>query len=186
MSNPIVKAAFVTEDGTVFSTKQEALDYVRKPKIKAALMQFATNEELADWLNANSDEISSCFETGTIKRVSKRDRKNLEAALNAAITADGTEFLKEHKETILDSFRWPSVKRLTEEEKAAAINTNVMAVTENNAELTAWIVENKAKIMDAFDAGIVKQEIPESAKNGLAEYRARKAAEKAAKEAAAA
>jgi dsDNA-binding SOS-regulon protein len=175
-----IQAGYMAE-GKFFATKKEADDYIRKPKVTAALMEFATNQEVAEWLYTNSDDVSDCFETNNIKRVTKKERKTLEAALDAATSAEGTEFLKEHKETILTSFRWPSVKRLNDDEKIALINSNVMNLTENNQELTAWIIENKDKILDAFDAGVEKQKIPESALSGLAAYRERKAAEKAAK-----
>jgi len=184
MSNSIVRAAFVTEDGTVFSTRQEAIDHVRKPKIKAALMLLTPSEELADWLNNNSEDVAACFETSTVRRVSKKEKKILEDALNNLADVEGAEFLYNNREAVFESFRWPSVKRLTAEEKETAARNNVMGLTEGDQALTDWILENKDKILDAFEAGVVKQELPEKTRNALEEYRAKRAAEKAAKEAA--
>ena len=59
-----VKQAFII-DGKIFDTKAEALDYVRRPKIKAALFPLTMDEELTEWLINNQDAVSDSFERNT-------------------------------------------------------------------------------------------------------------------------
>jgi hypothetical protein len=183
-----LRQGFMTPDGKVFDTKAEAMDYLRKPQKEAALNKLnGNNAELTDWLLENEEAIDSTFESTKIRRVSKSEKKQLEKALEAVEKAGDKAFafLIDNKEAIADSFRWPSVKRGTEEEQAATIRAGFMALTGDNAELVDWIVENKAGILEAYQAGVVKREVNPKAQNALAEYRAKRAAEKAAKEQAA-
>jgi hypothetical protein len=58
----------------------------------------------------------------------------------------------------------------------------LIAASEGNEELAEWIIKNKDKVLDAYQAGVVKREINPAAAEALAAYRAKKAAEKAAAE----
>jgi len=124
------------------------------------------------------------FETGTIRRVTKSDhnklRKSLEA-LKEHSDEHKLNFLIENSDAILDSFRWPSVKRMDDTEKAVVARNTLLAATDNNEQLVDWILGNKDMILSAYEAGIEKRQINEKAANALAEYRAKKAAEKAEK-----
>ena len=174
-----VKQAFII-DGKIFDTKAEALDYVRRPKIKAALFPLTKDEELTEWLINNQDAVSDSFETGTIRRVSKGDKAKLEKALNAIENVSGAEFVYENRQAVMDSFRWPTQKRLNDEEKNEAIRTALSAIPETNEQLVQWIMDNRAEVLAAYEAGIEKRPPSEKAMDALAAYRARKAAEKAA------
>jgi len=188
MSTPELKQCFTTPDGQVFDTKAEAMDHLRQPKIKEALMSLTdNNEDLCDWLIENMDTVTDAFDTGSIKRVTKNEKKLLIKSLEAVI-ADGNpafKFIIENSEAIVDSFRWPTVKRMTDEEKAVAAKNSMVAASDGNEELADWVLENKDAVLEAFDAGKVKRQVSEKAKKALEEYRAKQAAEKekAAKEA---
>jgi hypothetical protein len=185
-----IQQAFVI-DGKVFATKAEAMDYVRKPQIKAAMNKVTQNDaELTEWLVEHQEQVEMAFETGTIKRVTKSEAKKLADALDhvAAVLEHDKKaaFVVDNIGAIKDSFRWPSVKRMDEAEKATAARNTLAAASEGNEELAEWILANKDAILEAYSAGTVKREISPKATEGLAAYRAKMAAEKAAKEAAAA
>lgn len=185
MSN--IEKAFVI-DGQIFATKAEAEAYIRKPKVLAALKVVTGGDATAAaWLQENQDDIESAFDTGTIRRVSKADARKLAQALKEVLESSLTaQFIRDNHEEIASSFRWPSVKRMTEEEKAVAARNSLIAIDGSGEELAAWIIANQNQILEAFKAGIVKREVSAKAQEALAKYRAEKAAEKAAAEAAAA
>lgn len=178
-----LQQAFVTPDGKVFNTKKEAQDYLRRPKIAEALKAVTNdNAELTEWLLNNQETVEMAFETGTIRRVTKSESKKLAAALEALKAIDNPKvaFLQENAGAILDSFRWPSVKRMSDEEKATAARNSLVAASEGNEELANWILANKDAILAAFEAGVEKRAVNPKAQEALAAYRAKKAAEKAA------
>ena len=182
-----LKTGYQTPDGKLFDTKAEAMDYMRKPQIVAALNKLnGNNAELTDWLHANQEAIETTFESTKIRRVTKSEKKQLDKAL-AAIAAAGDKafaFVTDNLAAVSESFRWPSVKRGTEEEQAATIRAGFMALTSENVELVDWIIGNKDALLEAFQAGVIKREVNPKAADALAAYRAKKAAEKAEKEAA--
>lgn len=186
-SQQILKAGYQTPDGKIFDTKSEAMDYLRKPQIEAALNKLnGNNAELTGWLYENQEAIETTFESTKIRRVTKSEKKQLDKAL-AAIVASGDKafsFVIDNFQAVSDSFRWPSVKRGTEEEQAATVRAGFMALTTENVELVDWIIGNKDALLEAFQAGVIKREVNPKAQEALAEYRAKKAAEKAAAEAA--
>lgn len=181
-----IERAFVV-DGQIFATQEAAQAYIRKPKILEALNKLTENNTaLSEWLLAQQETIEMAFEVGTLRRVSKAEHKKLADNLAYLVENHGNDkklaFLVEHANVIKDVFRWPTVKRLTEAEKATAARNTLMAANENNEELTTWIVANKEAILAAYDAGIEKREVPQSANAGLAEYRAEMARRKTIKE----
>jgi hypothetical protein len=187
-----IRQAYVTDDGTIFPTKAEAVAYERKPKILAALMvATANNNDLSVWLMDNDEQVLAAFDAGTIRRVTKSDRKKLKIAIDhliaqqteATVAEPKLSFLVEHGLDIIDTFRFPTVKRMSEEEKANAAHNTLMLASDNNEGLVDWVVANEAAILAAFDAGKVKREVSPKATAALAEYRNKKAAEKAEKEA---
>lgn len=179
-----LRQVFTTPDGKTFETKAEALDYLRKPKIKTALTAVTGgNAELTEWLLANQEKVEVAFETGTIRRVTKSEHGKLAKALEALKEIQGNSkiaFLQENAGAILDSFRWPSVKRMDEAEKATAARNTLVAASEGNEKLAEWILAHKDSILAAYEAGIEKKQINPKAQEALAAYRAKKAAEKAA------
>jgi dsDNA-binding SOS-regulon protein len=184
----VLKQVFKTPCGAQFDTKAEALDFLRKPKVMGALVALtAGNEELADFLFEQREGLAAAFETGIIRRVSKSEYNKLDKALEALAKIEdmpALKFLQEHAVVVRESFRWPTVKRLSPEEKAEAAKAQIITLTEGNAELADWIVENKDGLLEAFEAGKEKRQVSDKAQTALAEYRAKKAAEKAAAEAA--
>lgn len=171
-----------------FESKAEAADYLRRPKVLEALNKLTEgNAELNTWLFDNRESVEMAFETGTIKRVTKQEAKKLGEALDyIANTLAGDKkaaFVVENVAAIKDSFRWPTVKRMTDEEKATAARNSLVATTGGQEELAVWILANKEGILEAFQAGVVKRVMPQSTLDNLAAWRAKQAAEKAAKEA---
>ena len=171
-----------------FESKAEAADYLRRPKVLEALNKLTEgNAELNTWLFDNRESVEMAFETGTIKRVTKQEAKKLGEALNyIANTLAGDKkaaFVVENVAVIKDSFRWPTVKRMTDEEKATAARNSLVATTGGQEDLAVWILANKDAILEAFQAGVVKRVMPQSTLDNLAAWRAKQAAEKAAKEA---
>jgi hypothetical protein len=182
----VIQSGFIV-DGKVFSTKAEAMNYIRRPKIKAALMELTKNNEaLSDFLLDNQDEVEGALDTGTVRRVTKVERNNLAKAISHALTIGAGDkklaFLEENQDAIIESFRWPSVKRLLGEDKTAA-QVEALTTLSDNPELAAWVVANQEAVLESFKAGVEKREVNPAAAEGLAAYRAKKAAEKAAKEA---
>jgi len=180
-----IQQAFVV-NGQIFNTKADAERAIRQPLVLAELDKLTKSPELSKFLEANEDSIEAIFDTGTIRRVTKAEHNKLEKAVAALKLVEGKEiaFLRDNAEAVLESFRWPAQKRLKPEEKAAEVQSKLMDATEQNAELTAWIIANQAALMQAYKAGVVKREVPESAKAGLAAFQAKRKAEKEAEEAA--
>jgi hypothetical protein len=167
----------------VFDTKAEATDFLRLPKVKEAFEKLTDNNEiLVAWLMENEDNVMDAFETGSIKRVTKADRKKLSKALDSLSADDKTvAFLVENKAEILSSFRWPSVKRLSPEERAVAITEALTALTGGNEGLVAWLATNEEAIGLAYEAGKITREVNPKAMAALAAMREKKQAEKAAR-----
>ncbi|MDB4575383.1 hypothetical protein N9112_00305 [bacterium] len=183
MSN--VKTAFLAEDGTVFETKSAAEEHNRRDTVKAALMTLTeANTELSDWLLEQKNAVLEAFSTGKVKMVKKAERNALRKQLEKVVKemGDDVPFIKEHIETIVESFKFKS-KRITGEDRDAAILEQLTALTDN-AELASWIQTKQPSVEEAYKAGIVKRQVSPKATEALAAYRAKKAAEKAAKEAA--
>lgn len=177
-----LKRVVVTPDGKQFDTVKEAQDYLRRPKIKAELLKITDgNEQLVDWLVENQEAVEVAFEAGTIRRVTKVEYNKLKKSLDAIKESDNPKFkfVQEHADAIFDSFRWPSVKRMTDEEKSTAARNSIIAVSENE-KLADWIIANKDAVLKAFEAGIEKREVNPKAQEALKAYRERKAAEKQA------
>lgn len=178
-----LKQVFTTPDGKMFDTKQEAMNYLRRPKIEAALNALTkNNKELVNWLIEKQETVEVAFETGTIRRVTKVEHNKLSKALDHLKTLSDNKlaFLQENAGAILDSFRWPSVKRMDDAEKATAARNTLVAASEGNEELAGWILSNKDAILAAYEAGVEKKQVNPKAQEALAAYRAKKAAEKAA------
>lgn len=175
-------------EGIAFDSKAEAMEYARKPHIVKALAEISgCNAELANWLHERREEIAEAFEFGTIRRVSKSDYKKIDASFEALAKVEGIkelQFLQDNAAQFRDSFRWPAVKRLKPEEQAAAAREKLLAVTEGSADITEWLVANRAAFLDALEAGKIKREVSPAAAAGLQAYRERMAAQKAASDAA--
>jgi len=175
-----LRQVFVGPDGKIFDTRKEAQDYLRRPKVTAALNAFTkSNKELVGWLVENQEAVEAAFETGTICRVTKSERNKLAKALEAVKESGNPKanFVVENAVAILDSFRWPSVQRMTDEEKLAAAKASLVAAS-NNQELADYILANKDAILEAYQSGVEKRQINPKAQEALAAYRAKKAAEK--------
>jgi hypothetical protein len=185
-----LRQVFETPDGKKFDTRAEALQHLRRPKIQEALKKISgITGDLVEWLLSNQEQVEVAFEVGTIRRVTKSEQNKLAKALEALKEISGNPkiaFLQENIAAIQDSFRWPSVKRMDQAEKDVAARNTLIASSEGNEDLANWIIANRTEILEAYEAGKEKREIPAKAQEGLAAYRAKKAAEKAEAEKAAA
>lgn len=185
MTQAQFKAVFVTPDGVQHDSKQAAADHLRKPAILAAMTAVAGGKkDLAEWLVQHEEQVRMAFESGTIRRVTKSESKQLEKALDALKEISGNsgiKFLQDNVAAIKDSFRWPSVQRMTPEEKATAARNTLVAASEGNEQLADWVIANKDSVLHAFEAGVQKREINSKATEALAVYQAKKAAEERAK-----
>lgn len=177
-----LRQVFTTPDGKQFDTKAEALDYIRRPKILEALLAIAgMTAEMAEWILENRETVEVAFETGTIRRVTKSEFKKLEKAVEALKQLEGNKdlaFLIDNADAVKDSFRWPSVKRLTPEEKVT-LATNTIVAASGNEDLAAWIIANQGDILAAYEAGVEKRKVNPAAAEALAKYREEKALKKA-------
>lgn len=181
MSETIQKAFVV--NGKIFATQAEATDYLRRPKILAALAKVTEgNDELSNWLLEQQERVEVAFETGTIRRVTKSEKSKMDAALDRLIELAGDDkkakYAVENIGAIKDSFRWPAVKRMDAAEKATAARNTLVLAAEGNESLADWIVANKDAILAAYDAGVIKREVSPAASNGLQAYREEKAKQK--------
>ena len=177
-----IKQVF-TVNGINFDSKAEAINYIRKPKVEEALNALpGITAELKDWLLENQEQVEVAFETGTIKRVTKSESAQLAKALAAIVEANDPKFafVSKNAISIQDSFRWPSVKRLTDEEKIISAKASLYATTDEDEGLVTWILDNKVQILEAFQAGIEKRVVSAKATEALAAYREKMAAAKAA------
>jgi len=170
-------------NGINFATKAEAQNYIRRPKIIEALTKLTGkgHDETVNWLVDNQEQVESSFEAGTVKKVTKSETAKLAKALDAIVESGDKafSFVIDNADVIKDSFRWPSVKRMSDEEKLIAARNSLIAAS-NNEDLADWVLENKAEILEAYQAGIQKREVSVKAHEALAKYRADRAAEKAA------
>ena len=183
MSALNIQQVFSVEiDGVVrnFNSRAEALEALQKPLQMKAFNALTSDPELSEWLIESKEDIVGVFESSKIRRVSKSEKARLVKALEIAVErlADvpAAKFLIENAEQIAESFRWPSVKRGTPEEQAERHLAQLDAITEGNAELSAWILENKDAILEAYNAGKPKREVSPAAAAGLARWRAEQAA----------
>lgn len=175
-----LKQVFTTPDGKMFETKREALDYLRRPKITEALLKVTgNNKELTDWLVENQEQVEVAFDTGTIRRVTKSEQKKLDKALEALkeIGDHRVAFIVENADAISESFRWPSVKRMSEEEKAVAAKNTLVGLS-GREDVADWILANKDAVLTAFEAGVEKRAVSPKATEALAAYRAEMAKKK--------
>jgi len=184
-----IKQVFETPDGKKFDNKADAMNHLRRPKIKAALMPLVKGkEDLADWLIENQETVEVAFEQGTIRRVTKSEKNKFVKAVDYVVEKlqgdHKASFFVDNIQAVKDSFRWPSVTRMTEEEKSTAARNTLLAATENNDGLVTWIMTNKDALIQAYEAGIEKRQVNPKAQAALEEYRKRKAAEKEAEKAA--
>ena len=186
MAEDVLKQGYITPDGQVFETKAAAQTHLRRPKILEAMNKLTgDNADLSEWLIDNHETVWAAFDTGTIRRVSKAEKKKLEKALEAIVENGDKKFafIIENAGAIAETFRWPSVKRMTDEEKAVAAKNTLMAASDNNEDLANWAIENEKGILEAYDAGKEKRPVSPKATDALAAYRLGVAAKKEAKEA---
>ena len=164
-------------NGQPFDTAAEARDFMRMPQVKAALSALVKGDPaFTEFLLDSQEEIEKAFEVGVIARVTKSERAKLNKAFDhiaEVLKGDSkAKFVIDNIEAAKESFRWPAVKRLKEEEKEAATLAALTKLTDEN--VAKWLVTNKDALMSAYQAGVEKRAAP--AGNGLAEYLAAKKA----------
>lgn len=190
VSQPQIQQVFaVVIDGKTmsFNSRAEAMDALRRPAITKALNALnGNNKGLTEWLIAHQEQVESAFDIGTIRRVSKSEAKALAKALDAIVESKDPRFafVIENRAAVQDSFRWPTVKRMTDEEKASAARNTLVAASEGNEQLADWVLSNKDALLEAYEAGKPKREAPANGQTALAEWRQRQAELKAEMEAA--
>jgi hypothetical protein len=191
-----IKQVFTTPDGSVFDTKEDALNHIRLPKIREALGVLTDgNEDLVSFLVENQEGVLSALDSGTIRRVTKQEKKKLLNVFNLIEEEriKGTEYLFEEmildgrsyvlRDILIDSWKWPKVSRMDDEEKRERMAESLSKLGDLTPEVIDWIIQKKEDISEAYDAGKEKREVSPKALAGLEEYRRRKAEEKAAREA---
>lgn len=178
--------------GQMFATKAEAQEFVRKPKVMKELLKLTGNrEDLAEFLYEKREILEDTFNVGTITRVTKSEKRQLKEALDYIealfkedpIAHKKAKFVADNAGAIYEVFRWPTVKRMKDEEKDAAIRTTLGGLCGDNQDLVNWIIGSKDKIFEAFEAGVEKREVDPKATAGLAKYREKIALQKQLKEA---
>lgn len=178
------RSVVITADGSEFSTRAEAVEYLRKPQILSALNALTeNNESLSEWFYDNRDDVAGAFEVGTVRRVTKGEHKKLGNALEAVVAANDpeTQFLIDHASVIASCFKWPTVKKMSDAEKKGAARKAMTELTDN-AEVVEWALAKTEGLLEAFEAGKIKRPVSEKATAGLTNYRMTKVAEKAVKE----
>jgi hypothetical protein len=175
-TSTVLKQGYIV-DGKIFDTAAEARDYMRMPAIKSAISALVGGDQnFSDFLLSNQDEIEKAFEAGVIARVTKVERNKLNKALDyvaEALKGDSkAKFFVDNIEAAKTSFRWPAVKRLSDEEKTAETLASLTALADEK--VAQWLMTNKEALLKAYQAGIEKRAAP--AGNGLAEYLAAKKA----------
>jgi hypothetical protein len=188
-----IRQAFVVGDQQ-FDSKAEAMEYLRKPKVMAELLKLTNGQsDLAELLYENKEAIESAFDTGTIRRVTKAERKKIRNAFEALPEElpKAAEFLREKvmyqgaevsiMEQLIDSFSWPKQRRLNDEEKTVALSDSLKTLN-ISADVAEWIKSVREDLLTAYEAGVEKRTISQKAVDGLAAYRAKMAALKAAEE----
>lgn len=180
---------FKTADGTIFNSKQEALDYERIPAVKSALAALpGATVELVTWLFENQEDILGCYAAAKIPKVSKQDRKQLATELKAVTSP----FVMANLDAIVTSFKYPTRARVKPEEVEGIVKQAFIDLTtdddgKGNDGLVDWLLKSRDLLAAAYEAGVEKRPINEAAKSGLAEYQAaKKAATEAGPEALAA
>ena len=138
------KIAVKMDDGSVklFDTKAEAMSYLQRPKQTEAFKAFVgDNPDLITWLLDNRSEVESAFESAKIKRVTKSEKNALKKALDAIKAAEDKAFafVVEHSDAILNSFRWPSVKRMAAS-KSSKLSPPVRRVCRRSSLLSSFSV----------------------------------------------
>ena len=170
-----------------FSSKKEAQDFLRLPKVTSALMAVTDNNtQLTEWLIENQETVEIAFETGTIRRVTKSELNTLTKEmkiLTEEIANPKLAFINKNAQAIIESFRWPSVRRMTAEEKETAAKNTLVAICDQE-DLAVWVIAHKDEILASYAAGIVKRVVTPQATSGLAAYREKMRLEKEALKAA--
>jgi hypothetical protein len=152
-------------DGQVFTTKAEAEEHMRIPEVKKALTELAGNENSAEWLFTNKVGILDCYKAGVIRRVSKAERAQLAKALDEVESG----FLVDFRDAIIESFRWPTVKRESKPEEL--VREAFIDLCDGNEDLADWLIASKDELQKAYDAGKIKREVSPKALAALAKYR---------------
>ena len=188
-----LRQVYVTEDGTQFHSKKEAQDYLRRPKILEAFMAVTgQNDQLSKWLLENQETVEEAFDIGTIKRVTKSEANKLAKAcerlveVNEANPDPKLAFLVDNIDAVKESFRWPKVQRMSDEEKTVAARNSLLLASENNEQLVDWVIEHREQVLECYNAGKPKRTVSPKAAEALARYREEQAAKKAEAEKAAA
>ncbi len=143
--------------------------------VTAALNPLTENNtELNEWLKGNNVAIQEAFEGAKIARISKKDKAELAKAVASIVAGANPEhkFIIDNASAVVDSFRFPTVKRMTAEDITKQANEILMDLTEGNAELTAWMIAKKDQLLAAFAAGEEKRAVSEKATLALAKYQA--------------
>lgn len=165
-------------------TQKEIAEVERTPKVKEALAKLAAgNADLATWLFDNKANIEATYSAGTVRRVTKQEKKALEKALAHIVETlkddPKAKFVVDHASAIRETFKWPNQKRVKEEEKEAAVKEAFLELTDGNEELATWLIAKKDELAAAYATGVQKREVSEKT---MAALRAHHEARKAAKE----
>ena len=191
MSNSDLQKGYIY-DNQIFPTLAAVEDYQRKPKVMAALKKLIDDTPSEEWCYENRTTIIESFKVNNSRHFLKTEKAHLEKALKAVVAFGDVEFedatmtgmqkdmafLLEHWEQSLNTFKWPTVKKLPEEDQIVAVHAALNAIEGSSEELSTWIYENIEDLTVALDTAKVKREVSSKATDGLNKYRLLKAQEK--------
>jgi len=179
-------------DNKVFLTLNAVDDYKRGPKVKAALGKLIEDEASLEWVYDNREDIVGSFKVGGSRHFLKTEKAQLRKALDATKllgtmeTEDTTignlqkdmAFLLENLEQSYATFKWPTQKKIKDDERAILVKETLMSLEAASEEMIDWIISNIEALKIAYDTAKVKREVSQKATDGLNNYRLKKAREK--------
>jgi len=179
-------------DGKVFLTLNAVDDYKRGPKVKAALGKLIEDEASLEWVYDNREDIVGSFKVGGSRHFLKTEKAQLRKALDATKllgtmeTEDTTignlqkdmAFLLENLEQSYATFKWPTQKKIKDDERTILVKETLMSLEAASEEMIDWIISNIEALKVAYDTAKVKREVSQKATDGLNAYRLKKAIEK--------
>jgi hypothetical protein len=181
MKKSLVQLADGTIQEVELLSKKDAAEIVRVPQVKAAINNLTKNNaEMSNWLFDNRPAILTTYNAGSVRRVTKSERKALEKSLEHVVETLKNDikakFVVENSAAIFETFKWPNQKRVAPEEKEAFVKEAFYELTDGNEGLTEWLLENKSALLEAYDTGLVKREVSPEMLAKLAEARAKRSA----------
>ncbi len=151
-------------------------------KEKEALSKIeGMNPDISAFLLSNKEAIKDASNIGKVTRIKDSERQKLAAQLQLCIDAVEDQskiaLVVEGYDILVAGYKLPTMKRMSEEEKAVAFKNTVMSISEDDSELAEWVWTNLEEILTAYKASA--KEPPKSGQIALVAHRMTAAASKA-------